>query len=82
MATTEVPLLGPVPLPLVLLAGSIVASAFLGLLLSLHAGWIGQRLSVRVADRVREAVGSAIAAAGFAGLERVEDARRRIGRTT
>jgi len=76
VATIDVPLLGPVPLPLVLLAGSIVASAALGLLLSLHAGWIGRRVGARVAEQVRGAVSSSVTDAGFGGLERVEQARR------
>jgi len=82
VATTEVPLLGPVPLPLLLLAGSILVSAVLGLLLSIHAGWIGRRRGRRVAERVRIAVGEAVAAAGFASLDRFEAARRTIGGMT
>ncbi|MDQ4034891.1 MAG: 50S ribosome-binding GTPase [Chloroflexota bacterium] len=82
VATVEAPLLGPVPLPLVLLAGSIAASAVLGLILSWHAGWIGRRLGGRMAERIRAAVAASVAEAGFGGLDRVEDARRRIGRMT
>lgn len=82
VATTDVPLLGPVPLPLMLLAGSIVASAALGLLLSLHAGWIGRRVGARVAERVRAIVSASVTEAGFGGLARVERARRRIGGMT
>jgi GTP-binding protein EngB required for normal cell division len=82
VSTVDAPLLGPVPLPLVLLAGSIVASAALGLLLAVHAGWIGRRIGRRVAERVRAAVGSSVAAIGFGGLDHVEQARRRIGGMT
>jgi GTP-binding protein EngB required for normal cell division len=82
VATVDAPLLGPVPLPLVLLAGSILASAVLGLLLSWHAGWIGRRLGGRVAERVRATVAASVAEAGFGGLDRVEEARRRIGGMT
>ena len=82
VSTVDVPVLGPVPLPLVLLAGSIVISAALGLLLSLHAGWIGRRVGARVAERVRAAVGSSVTETGFGGLERVEQARRRMGGMT
>ncbi|MEJ7801809.1 MAG: GTPase [Candidatus Limnocylindria bacterium] len=82
VATTDAPLLGPVPLPLVLLVGSLVASAALGLLLSLHAGWIGRRIASRVSQRVRSEVGSSVAEAGFGRLDRVERARRTIGGMT
>jgi GTP-binding protein EngB required for normal cell division len=82
VSTIDAPLLGPLPLPLVLLAGSIVISAVLGLLLSVHAGWIGRRVGARVAERVRAAVGSSVTETGFGGLERVEQARRRMGGMT
>ncbi len=82
VSTVELPPLGPLPIPLVLLVGSIVASAALGLVLSLHAGWIGRRRGDRVAGRVRAAVTDAVASAGMAGLDRVEAARRTIGGMT
>lgn len=82
VGTIDAPVLGPLPLPLVLLAGSIVASAAIGFLLSLHAGWIGRRAGAGVAERVRAAVTSSVTDAGFGGLERVERARRRIGGMT
>ena len=82
VSTVELPFLGPVPLPLLLLAGSILVSAVLGLLLAAHAGWIGRRHGARLADRVRTAVGDAVERAGFAGLDRVETARRDIGQMT
>ncbi|MDQ3689729.1 MAG: 50S ribosome-binding GTPase [Chloroflexota bacterium] len=82
VATTDAPLLGPVPLPLLLLVGSTVASAVLGLLLSLHAGWIGRRTAGRVTQRVRIEVGASVAEAGFGRLDQVEEARRSIGGIT
>jgi GTP-binding protein EngB required for normal cell division len=78
VTTTEVPYLGQVPLPLLLLAGSVAASAVLGFLLGLHAGWIGRRRARRVAEQVRVAVAEAIATAGSAGLERLEAVRARL----
>ena len=82
VSTVEVPILGPLPLPLVLLVASVLASAVIGALLSLHAGWIGRRIGGRVAERVRTAVASSVAETGFGGLERVEQARRTIGGMT
>ena len=82
VATIDVPILGPVPLPLVLLAGSIVVSAVLGLILSMHAGWVGRRLGDRLAGRVRAEVAAAVETAGLGGLDRVEAARRTIGGMT
>lgn len=82
VATVDVPLLGPVPMPLALLAGSAVASGALGWLLGLHAGWVGRRVADRVGDRVAEVVLDAVVGQSFAGLERVEVARRVIAAAT
>ena len=76
--TVEVVYLGPVPAPLLLLTGSLAASAVLGFLLSIHAGWIGRRRGRRVADEVRRAVTDAITSEGTAGLDRLEGARARL----
>jgi GTP-binding protein EngB required for normal cell division len=76
VTTVEFPVLGPLPLPLALLAGSVLVSAILGWLLSLHAGWIGRRRGRRVAEEVRVAIGSAIEEVGLRGLRQVEETRR------
>jgi GTP-binding protein EngB required for normal cell division len=78
VSTVDVPYLGPVPMPLLLVAGSLAFSLLLGGLLRVHAGWIGRRLARKTAARVGEAVAGAIAKAGFGGLDAVEDARRRL----
>ncbi len=78
VATIEVPYLGPVPTPLVLLTGSLALSILFGFLLKLHAAWIGRRIGREAAARVRKSVAEAVTTAGFAGLDRVEDARRRL----
>ena len=75
VGTADLPVLGPVPLPLLMLAGSVLLSAVIGWLLALHAGWIGRRRGRRVAERVRAAVANAIDDAGLSGLRRVEAAR-------
>jgi GTP-binding protein EngB required for normal cell division len=76
VSTIELPWLGKVPLPLVLLAGSFVVSAALGWIVAIHAGWLGRRASRRVEARVRTAVGDVVGSAGLAGLDRVEAARQ------
>lgn len=74
----EVPLLGPIPMPLALLAGSVLVSAILGYLLGLHASHIGRRLAGRIRARTAGAVREAVNQSGFGGLARVEEARRII----
>jgi GTP-binding protein EngB required for normal cell division len=81
VATVEVALLGPLPLPLILLVGSLLVSALLGLILSLHAGWLGRRQGRRLAARVRQGVQDAVRTQGLAGLRRVEAARAVIARS-
>jgi VIT1/CCC1 family predicted Fe2+/Mn2+ transporter len=78
VTTVDVPLLGDVPLPLLMLAGSLAASAILGFLLGLHAGWIGRRRGKRVAEQVGMAVTAAMTTAGTAGLDRLETIRGRL----
>jgi GTP-binding protein EngB required for normal cell division len=78
VSSVELPLIGPVPVPLVLLAGSILVSALLGYLLSLHAGWIGRRHGRRLAERTRHAVAEAIEGVGLDGLRSVERARSEL----
>jgi hypothetical protein len=78
VATMEAPILGPLPLPLILLVGSLLISAFFGWVLSLHAGWRGRRIGARVADRVAVAVAHAVERTGFQQLDEIELARRKI----
>lgn len=75
VGSIDLPLLGPVPMPLALLAGALVVSALLGALLSLHAGWLGRRFGRRVAALSGERVAAAIERVAFGGLDEVERAR-------
>ena len=78
VTTYDLPYLGAVPLPLLMLGGSLAASAVLGWLLGLHAGFIGRRRGRRVADQVRAAVTEAMTTAGAGGLDRLETIRARL----
>jgi hypothetical protein len=74
----ELPVLGPVPVPLTLLLGSVAASALLGWLIGIHAGLIGRRVGRQVARRTEAAVRTSVEEVGFAGLRHVEEARARV----
>jgi hypothetical protein len=65
-----------------LLVGSILVSAVLGLILSLHAGWIGRRAGRRVAARVSAAVAAAVEDQAMAGLGRLEALREELAAGT
>ena len=80
VSTVDIPYLGPVPMPLLLIAGSLAFSLLLGGLLRIHAGWIGRKMARRTSARVGEAVAGAIAKEGFGALDAVEDARRRLAK--
>ncbi len=82
VATIEVPYLGPVPTPLLLIFGSLALSLLLGWVLNIHAGWVGRRSGLQVAASVEGAVNEAIARVGFGDLDRVEEARRRLASLT
>jgi GTP-binding protein EngB required for normal cell division len=82
VATFEVPILGPLPMPLALLAASLLVSALLGWILALHAGWVGRRVAARVEARTEAAIRDAIATDAFGGLDRVEEERRVIAAAT
>ena len=82
VATIDVPYLGPVPSPLVLLGGGLALSLLLGFLLRTHAARIGRRIGVEVAARVRDAIAESITMAGFGGVDAVESARRRLASMT
>jgi hypothetical protein len=77
-ADAEVPVLGPVPVPWLLLVGSLLVGFLLARLLSLHAGWVGRRWARRLRGEVREAVGQSVAVDAYAALDRLESARRAL----
>ena len=56
VSTVDLPYLGPVPMPLVLIAASLALSLLLGFLVTIHAGWIGRRMGRKVATRVADSV--------------------------
>ncbi len=78
VGTADVPILGPIPMPLALLAVALLLGVLLGWALRLHAGFVGRRLAGEIRGRTAETVRAAIVTDGFAGMERVEEQRRVI----
>jgi GTP-binding protein EngB required for normal cell division len=78
VGTVDIPYLGPVPLPLVVGAGSLLASLLIAALARLHAIWLGSRESRRLRKRIAEVVRSSVENAGFRRLDSVESARRSL----
>lgn len=78
VGTVDLPSLGPVPLPLALGAGSLLASLLIAGLARLHAAWLGARQARRLRAMIAEAVGDSIERAGFRRLDEVEEARQEL----
>lgn len=75
IASYNLPVLGPVPAPMVLLFVALATGYVLARLLSLHAGWLGRRWAQRVSKELREAIAEVVAADAFAPIDRIEAAR-------
>lgn len=78
VGTVDVPYLGPVPMPLALLAASLVASLLVAGLARAHAFWLGAREARRLRARISEAVNAAVVRSGFGRLDEVERSRKAI----
>jgi 50S ribosome-binding GTPase len=74
VATLDVPLFGPVPAPIGVLAAAIVFGYVVARVLGLHAGWLGGRWARRIAANVRAAVREAIAAEGYRQVDALDRA--------
>jgi energy-coupling factor transporter ATP-binding protein EcfA2 len=79
VAVFDVPVLGPVPAPLALLAVGLLAGYVWARVLGLHAGWLGRRWARRIGAQVRGDIEQAIARDGFAAIDPIESARADLG---
>jgi hypothetical protein len=70
------PVVGSVPIPLAMLVGGLLLGYLIARILGLHAGWIGRRWARALAGDLRSAVERAVSDEAFAGLDRVDVARR------
>jgi energy-coupling factor transporter ATP-binding protein EcfA2 len=82
VASVDVPLLGPLPMPFAALVVSLLVGYILARVIGLHAGWLGWRWAARLRAQVEAAVAHEIAERGFAPLDRLEDARRALWTST
>lgn len=75
VSATSVPILGPVPTPLLVLAIGALASYLLSAALHAHAGWIGRRWAQRIAGDVRASVEGAVRNNLVGPLDELESGR-------
>jgi len=75
VASYDVPVLGPIPAPMVLLALLLALGYVLARILSLHAGWLGRRWAKRLTDELTDTVRQAVTDEAFSPIDRIEEAR-------
>jgi energy-coupling factor transporter ATP-binding protein EcfA2 len=75
----ELPLVGIVPTPVVLVAGGLFASFLLGRLLLAHAGWLGRRWAAGLRERVSSEVRSLVTETALRPIVAFEEARQALG---
>lgn len=74
----ELPLVGTVPTPVVLVAGGLFGSFILGRILLAHAGWLGRRWATGLRDRVSSQVRSLVTETALRPVVAFEEARMRL----
>ena len=75
-----VPVLGPVPAPVVLVAAVLLVGYLLANALRLHAGWLGRRWARRIGARITSEVRARVHDAVLVPLDRMEAAREQLAR--
>ena len=78
VSTAVLPVLGPVPTPLLLLAGALAAGYILARLLGSHAGWLGRRWMGRMRKAIGTELEPRLEAAALAPLDGIDAARERL----
>jgi hypothetical protein len=77
-ASVDVPVLGPIPTPLVVLASLLLAGYVLARLLGAHAGMLGRRWARRLRGDLTRELDIRLRDVLFARLDTIEAARVRI----
>jgi hypothetical protein len=76
--SAQLPIIGAVPMPFVVLVAFLAVGYLLARSLGLHAGHVGRRWAQDVRGRLTEAVASEVSQRGLAPLDDLEDARARL----
>ena len=79
-ASVDVPVLGPIPTPLVLLVSLLVAGYVLARLLGAHAGMLGRRWARRLRGDLMRELEARLRDVLFARIDTIDGARLRIAR--
>jgi len=79
-ASVDVPVLGPIPTPLIVLAALLLAGFLLARLLGMHAGLLGRRWARRLRGDLTRELEQRLRDVLFARLDTIDAARERIAR--
>jgi len=79
-ASVDVPVLGPIPTPLIVLAALLLAGFLLARLLGAHAGLLGRRWARRLRGDLTRELEQRLRDVLFARLDTIDGARERIAR--
>jgi len=79
-ANVDLPVLGPIPTPLVVLAALLLAGFLLARLLGAHAGLLGRRWAYRLRGDLTRELEKRLRDVLFARLDTIDAARERIAR--
>ncbi|MGH2450075.1 MAG: hypothetical protein ACRDGE_02155, partial [Candidatus Limnocylindria bacterium] len=74
----DLPYLGALPTPVVLLAGALLAGYLLAMTLRMHAGWLGGRWARHIGERIIREVRERIADTVLVPIDRFDAARERL----
>ena len=80
VASYDLPVLGPVPAPIVLLFAALAIGYVLARLVSLHAGWLGRRWAKRIGARITDAVRQRVVDELLVPLDRFEASRAALNK--
>jgi GTP-binding protein EngB required for normal cell division len=76
--SVAVPVVGQLPMPFVALVAALLAGYLIARLLGFHAGLVGRRWARSLRREVAERVSREVETSAFAGLDRLEAARRAL----
>ena len=78
VGSVDVPYLGAMPTPVVLLAATLLVGFLLAQTLRLHAGWLGRRWARRIAAQLTREVRERVADSLLLPIERFDSAREQL----
>lgn len=80
VGSVDIPYLGALPTPVVLLAATLLVGFLLAQVLRMHAGWLGRRWARRIGERTTREVRARITDSLLLPIERFDTAREQLAK--